>query len=101
MHRSTFATLGMILLAMSVALIGNGSAMAQNGAAFGTGKPVAGKANEYAASPYAITYQDTLYTYATGKDGNGYYATYDDSQWSEWQGWDQQPAKYQGQPKAV
>jgi hypothetical protein len=55
----------------------------------------------YTASTYAITVKDTLYQYATGKDGTAYYTTYDGKNWADWSAWKSQPAKYQYEPAPV
>jgi len=55
----------------------------------------------FAASPAYASYNDSLYAFATGKDGSGYYATYDGKEWGAWQGYAAQPVKYQYQPTAV
>lgn len=52
----------------------------------------------FASSTYNVTVDDTLYQYATGKDGNAYYTTFDGTEWSEWTGWEAQPAKYKADP---
>jgi len=86
-------------------LLGAAPALAQDSEVFsGGGK--AGKAPayseySYAAAPYAVDYDDTLYLYGTADDGKGYYSTYDGSEWSEYAGWENQPADYQWQPVAV
>lgn len=55
----------------------------------------------FAAPSYAIPVGDTVYQYATGEDGNAYYATYDGGEWSTWQGWDAQPAPVKWDPAPV
>jgi hypothetical protein len=66
---------------------------------YGKGKEV-GK-GEFASGTYAITASDTLYQYATGKDGNAYYTTYDGETWAAWSGWESQPTAYKGDPAPV
>ena len=41
----------------------------------------------FAASPAYAPYKDSIYAFATGADGSGYYATYDGKDWGAWQGW--------------
>jgi len=82
-------------LALSAAL----TALAYDGSFEGGGQ-VSGDAYTYAAAPYAVSYQDAVYEYATGEDGKGYYTVYDGQAYSEWAGWDDQPADYQWEPVA-
>ena len=56
---------------------------------------------EFSAPSYVAPVGDTLYQYATGKDGNAYYTTYDGQDWSAWTGWESQPVKYQYDPAPV
>ncbi len=56
---------------------------------------------EYAASPYEITYDDTVYIYGTGTDGKGSYVTYDGSEWGDYYAWEDQEAVYAWDPAAV
>jgi len=58
-------------------------------------------ANTFAYSSYAVAVDDTLYQYATGADGEAYYATYDGTAWADWQSWDNQPAKVTYDPAPV
>ena len=90
------AALAFLVAGMSVV-----SALAQNGAPYGGGGQVGGDAYKYSAGPYAVTYEDTLYEYATADDGKGYYATWDSEEWSSWQEWDSYPAEYQWKPSAA
>ena len=39
--------------------------------------------------------------FRTGDDGKGYYQVYDGYAWSDWYGWDDQPASYEYEPYAV
>jgi hypothetical protein len=55
---------------------------------------------EYAANPYVVYYEDTVYSYATTKDGEAQYYTYD-GEWSEPYTYEDQPVKYQWEPAAV
>ncbi len=71
-------------------------------AAFAGGGSVDGDAYTFAAGPFALVYQDTLYEYATGEDGQGYYTTYVEGEgYTDWGGWADQPADFQWQPTAV
>jgi len=69
--------------------------------AFAGGGQIGGDRYEYAAAPYALPYEDAVYTYATGKDGKGYYAEYEGGEWSSWRGWEDQTAAYVWQPVAA
>ena len=85
---------------IAAVLIGTtvGGALALDGG-YGEGKKV--DKGEFFASTYNITVDDTLYQYATGKDGNAYYTTFDGEKWSAWSGWDSQPAKYAYDPAPI
>jgi hypothetical protein len=56
---------------------------------------------KFASSTYNVTVDDTLYQYATGEDGTAYYTTFDGSEWSDWETWYSQPAKYKADPAPV
>ena len=47
---------------------------------------------EFEYGTYAVCDDAVTYQYATGKDGNAYYNTYDDGAWAGWTGWDAQPS---------
>jgi hypothetical protein len=85
---------------ITAALLGAtaGGALALDGS-YGEAKKVGD--GPFASSTYNITVDNTLYQYATGKDGNAYYATYDGKAWSDWTGWEAQPAKYKLDPAPV
>ena len=57
-------------------------------------------AYEYVSAQYPVWYEDTVYTYATGKDGKGYYSTYD-GEWSEPYAYEDQPVDFKWEPAAV
>ncbi|MBA3529015.1 MAG: hypothetical protein H0T91_06870 [Propionibacteriaceae bacterium] len=97
---------GVIALALgaTVTLGGVLGAFAQDAGTFDGGGQVKGGGYaeyEYAASPYEVTYDDTVYIYGTGKDGKGSYVTYDGSEWSDYYTWEDQPADYAWDPAAV
>ncbi len=88
------------LLAIIVVLL-NGLAAAQE-AAFTGGGQIGDGAATYDAGPFVQVYQDTLWVYATGEDGQGYYTTYEDGQgYAPWTAWGNQPAAFRWQPTAV
>ena len=96
LHGLLIAALALLVAGMSTL-----SSAAQANQGFGGGGQVGGDAYKYAAAPYAHTYDDILYEYATGDDGKGYYTTYDGEEWSSWTGWDDQPADYQWKPSGA
>ena len=73
--------------------------LAQDGS-YGDAAPVGGGYGDakYASSPSAVVYQGNAYIYATDDEGNSSYTSYDGEAWSDWQGWDDQPAAYQDEP---
>ena len=85
---------------LSVALLGAtlAPALAADGS-YGEAKKVGD--GEFASSAYNVTVDDTLYQYATGKDGYAYYATFDGQEWTDWTGWEAQPVNYQYDPAPV
>jgi len=98
--RQLAGTVGIATLLLGTSM---GAALA-DGATFEGGGQI-GKDDGYgdyeyalAAPTYAVATEDTLYQYGTGKDGNAYYVTYDGSEWSEWQGYADQPTKYVQDP---
>ena len=99
-YRRAGRTIATAVFGGTLALSAAVTAFAQDGAFEGGGQ-VSGDAYQYAAAPYALPYQDSLYEYATGKDGKGYYTVYDGQAYSAWAGWEDQPADYQYEPTAV
>lgn len=85
---------------MSLALLGAtlAPALAADG---GYGKANKVGKGEFASSAYNVTVDDTLHQYATGADGSAYYATFDGEEWSDWTGWESQPAAYRYDPAPV
>jgi hypothetical protein len=55
---------------------------------------------EYAYSPYPVYYEEDVYLYATGKEGEAQYYTYD-GEWSEPYVIEEAPVKYQWDAAAV
>ena len=98
-RRAARGALGIVALG-SLAFASTLAVLAQ-ATPFDGGGQIGGDDYTYDSGPYAIVYDGTLYEYATGTDGKGYYTTYDGEEWSSWQGWDDQPADYQWQPTAV
>lgn len=98
--RRTFLT-GSALAMAAVAVGLPRLTKARQGVPFSGGGQVGGNAYQYQAAPEPVAYGDKFYIYATGKDGTGYYTTYDGSQWTPWQAWASQPVKYQGPPAAA
>src|SRR6478609_155478 len=93
------------LIAMAVASVA-ASSMLGRALAAGGGYSQAYQVDEssdysFAYSPAYATYNDTIYAFATAKDGSGYYSAYDGQNWGAWQGWSAQPVTYQYQPTAV
>src|SRR5215213_7390852 len=85
---------GVAVAGLTAILLGTsaGGALALDGG-YREGKKVG--EGEFNASTYNITVDDTLYQYATGKDGNAYYTTFDGKSWDDWGGWESQPVKFQ------
>src|SRR5215218_5327872 len=52
-------------------------------------------------STVAVPYDGSIYQYATGADGAGYYSVYGGDSWSDWSAWESQPAEYWYEPTAV
>ena len=67
---------GISVLGIAACLVGTvaGGALADG---FDGGKQIGGDKYEYGYSTYSATYDGDLYQYETGKDGYGYYSTYD------------------------
>jgi hypothetical protein len=100
-----FLKRGIALGVVMSALVGATVTGAFAAGTFDGGEKV-GKALDYgdyslAASTYAINVDDTLYQYATGKDGNAYYTYKNGQEWSKWEGWDNQPVKFSGDPAPI
>lgn len=86
---------------LSTALLASTLMTASAAGSYEESAKIEGDYSEFIYSSYAITVDDSVYQYATGKDGNAYYATYDGSSWSAWQSWDNQPATFTYDPAPV
>ena len=93
-RRPGYRRLGLAVAALALLALASAGAVLAQGAPYGGGGRVGGEAYEYAAGPYAQPYEGSVYLYATGEDGQGYYATYAEEEWGEWTGWEDQPADY-------
>src|SRR5215211_1624639 len=95
-------------IALSFVVIALAGATVSGAFAHGTfdGGEKVGKVLDYgdyslASSTYAINVKDTIYQYATGEDGNAYYTSKNGQEWSKWEGWDNQPVNFSGDPAPI
>lgn len=84
------------IVGLTAALVGTTAGGVFAAGTYGEAKKIGD--GQFAGSTYNVTVDDTLYQYATGKDGKAYYTTYDGRSWLDWTSWDAQPAKYKGDP---
>jgi hypothetical protein len=96
---------GITLVIVVTALVGATVSGAFAAGTFDGGEKV-GKVLDYgdyslASSTYAIKVEDSIYQYATGEDGNAYYTYKNGQEWSKWEGWDNQPVKFSGDPAPI
>lgn len=93
------AALGLGML-LAMILAAGGGARAADNQGFPTAQPI-GSGVKAAYGPAAISSNNQFWVFATADDGSGQYASYDGKQWSSWQSWSDQPAKFKWEAAPV